>query len=50
MKMATVLIKVPVPIKRKLKALRTQGYTVSGYVRAVLERELSKTTTGPKAR
>ena len=50
MKMTRILIQVPVPLKRKLDALRGEGYTVAGYVRAVLERELSKTTTEPKAR
>jgi len=50
MKMTRILIQVPVPLKRKLDALRGQGYSVAGYVRAVLERELGKTTTEPKAR
>ena len=42
MKMTRILIQVPVPLKHKLDALRGQGYSVAGYVRAVLERELSK--------
>ncbi len=42
MKMVKMLIQVPVPIKRKLDALRSQGYTASGYIRAVLERELNR--------
>ena len=46
MKMTKVLISVPVPLKRKLDALRGQGYSVAGYIRAVLVRELAKTTTG----
>jgi len=29
-------------LKRKLDALRAQGYTASGYVRAVLEKELNQ--------
>jgi len=40
MKMVRMLIQVPEPIKAKLDALRTQGYTVSGYIRHLLEREL----------
>ena len=50
MKMTRILIQVPVSIKHKLDALRGQGYTVAGYIRAVLVRELGKTTTGQKAR
>lgn len=40
MKMARLLIQLPTPLKRKLDALRAQGYTASGYIRALLEREL----------
>ena len=50
MRMTRILIQVPVSMKHKLDALRGQGYSVAGYVRAVLERELSKTTTESKAR
>jgi len=50
MRMTRILIQVPMHLKKKLDALRGQGYSVAGYVRAVLERELSKTTTKPKAR
>ncbi len=42
MKMVKMLIQVPVPIKRKLDALRSQGYTASGYIRSLLERELNR--------
>ena len=42
MKMVKMLIQVPVPIKRRLDALRSQGYTASGYIRAVLEKELNQ--------
>ena len=38
--MERLIIQVPNPIKRKLDALRAQGYTASGYIRALLEREL----------
>ena len=50
MKMARVLIQLPQPLKAKLDALRAKGYTASGFIRTVLERELSKAHTGPKAR
>ncbi len=41
MKMERVLIQLPAELKGKLDALRTQGYTASGYIRALLERELN---------
>jgi hypothetical protein len=50
MKMERLLIQVPVPLKAKLDALRGQGYTASGYVRALLERELKHALTGQKGR
>ena len=50
MRMSRILIQVPVSMKRKLDALRGQGYSVAGYVRAVLERELNKDTTTGKVR
>ena len=40
MLMERVMIQLPTPLKRKLDALRSQGYTASGYIRALLEREL----------
>jgi len=42
MKQVKVLIQLPVSLKAQLDALRRQGYTVSGYIRSVLERELKK--------
>jgi len=42
MKMVRMLIQVPEPLKRKLDALRAQGYTAAGYIRAVLEKELNQ--------
>jgi hypothetical protein len=42
MKQTKVLIQLPLPLKAQLDALRTQGYTVSGYIRSLLERELKK--------
>jgi len=41
MKMIRMLIQLPQPLKAKLDALRKQGTTSSGYIRALLERELS---------
>ena len=40
--MERVMIQVPRSLKRKLDALRREGYTASGYIRTLLERELSK--------
>ena len=39
--MAKLLLRIPFPLKRKLDALKTQGYTASGYIRALLEKELN---------
>ncbi len=41
-KMVRVIIQLPSALKRKLEALRSQGYTASGYIRAVLEKELNQ--------
>ena len=42
MAMVKLLVHLPKPLKAKLDALRTQGYTASGFIRALLERELKK--------
>ncbi len=42
MKMKRVLVALPEPLKRKLDALRAQGYTAAGFIRAVLEKELNQ--------
>ena len=42
MPMERILIQVPIPMKAKLDALKAQGYTASGFIRALLERELSR--------
>jgi len=39
--MAKLLIDLPDKLKAKLDALKQQGYTASGYILALLERELS---------
>lgn len=50
MKMVRILIQVPQPLKAKLDGLRDQGYTASGYIRALLERELTHAPKGQKGR
>ena len=40
MKMSRLNIQLPVHLKAKLDALRKQGTTSSGYIRALLERKL----------
>ena len=45
MKMERIMIQMPRSMKRKLDNLRKQGYTASGYIRALLERELDKRPT-----
>ncbi len=42
MKSVKVLIQLPVSLKAQLDALRAQGYTINGFIRSVLERELKK--------
>ena len=37
MKMQRVMIQLPASLKAKLDALRTQGTTASGFIRALLE-------------
>lgn len=44
--MFKLLIQVPQPVKAQLDALRAQGYTSSGFIRALLEREFSRNTKG----
>ena len=39
--MTKVLIHLPVGMKHQLDALKAQGFTISGYIRAVLEKELN---------
>jgi len=51
MKMERLLIQLPAPLKAKLDALRGQGYTASGFIRSLLERELNQApATGRKGR
>ncbi len=41
-KLVRIVIQLPQDLKTKLDTLKRQGYTASGYIRAMLERELSK--------
>jgi len=50
MKMVRVPVQLPVSLKKRLDALRAQGYTAAGFIRNVLERELSKAPAGQKRR
>lgn len=50
MKMRRLNIQLPANLKAKLDALRTQGTPASGYIRAVLERELKNAPIGRKGR
>lgn len=43
--MERVIIQLPKPLKAKLDGLKAQGYTASGFIRALLEREFQ---TKPK--
>jgi len=50
MKTVRMLVTLPESLKAKLDALRSQGYTASGFIRALLERELNQPTTTKKGR
>ena len=41
-KLVRIVVQLPVEIKEQLDALKRQGYTTSGFIRATLERELNK--------
>ncbi len=43
--MARIMIQLPQALKQQLDGLRSQGYTASGYIRALLEREFSPLVT-----
>ncbi len=42
MQMTRIQVQSPLTLKHKLDALRAQGYTAAGYIRAVLEKELNQ--------
>ena len=41
MKMERIVIQLSRPLKQKLDALKSEGFTISGYIRAMLEKELN---------
>ena len=47
-KLVRIVIQLPVELKEQLDALKRQGYTTSGFIRATLERELSKLEPRPQ--
>jgi predicted DNA-binding protein len=42
-----IVIQLPVDLKAQLDNLKHQGYTTSGFIRAVLEREFAKMEEKP---
>jgi hypothetical protein len=42
MKRVKVLIQLPVSLKTQLDTFRTQGYTMSSYIRSLIERDFKK--------
>lgn len=38
--MKSILVRVPDELKRRLDAVRAEGYTLNGYIVCMLEREL----------
>ena len=41
-KLVRIVIQLPLDLKVRLDGLKQQGYTTSGFIRAMLERELAK--------
>jgi metal-responsive CopG/Arc/MetJ family transcriptional regulator len=46
-KLVRIVVQLPVQLKEQLDALKQQGYTTSGFIRATLERELDKRNLRP---
>lgn len=46
-KLVRIVVQLPVELKEQLDALKQQGYTTSGFIRATLERELNKLNPRP---
>ncbi|MEK6639481.1 MAG: hypothetical protein E8D49_10170 [Nitrospira sp.] len=42
-----IVIQLPVNLKTQLDNLKQQGYTTSGFIRAMLEREFAKMEENP---
>jgi hypothetical protein len=47
-KLVRIVVQLPVELKEQLDALKQQGYTTSGFIRATLERELNKVHPRPE--
>jgi predicted DNA-binding protein len=45
-----MVIQLPPQLKARLDALRRKGYTASGYIRSLLEKELAATKPPKKGR
>ena len=48
-KLVRIVVQLPVELKEQLDALKQQGYTTSGFIRATLERELNKLNSRPES-
>lgn len=48
-KLVRIVIQLPLDLKTQLDNLKQQGYTTSGFIRAMLERELAKMEEKPVA-
>jgi hypothetical protein len=46
-KLVRIVIQLPLELKLQLDELKRQGYTTSGFIRAMLERELQKLESKP---
>jgi hypothetical protein len=46
-KLVRIVIQLPADLKIQLDSLKQQGYTTSGFIRAMLERELAKLDPKP---
>ena len=50
MPMESVLVQFPRPVKRKLEALRKQGFSMAGFIRAAVEEKLNQPLISKKGR
>jgi metal-responsive CopG/Arc/MetJ family transcriptional regulator len=46
-KLVRIVVQLPIELKEQLDALKQQGYTTSGFIRATLERKLKKLNPRP---
>lgn len=44
---ALVVLRIPLELKRKLSAKRTEGFTINGYITHLLERALNQQPAAP---